>query len=75
MSGNQLKKEVEALKPDQKLEEDLNKIKVDLFENLNNVPNVPHGLVQKVKMKKIMRLSINQMILTNYHPKQSHIGN
>ena len=42
-SGNQLKKEVEALKPDQKkLEEDLNKIKLDLFENLNNVPNVPH---------------------------------
>ena len=49
-SGNQLKKEVEALKPDQKkLEEDLNKIKVDLFENLNNVPNVPHELVQKGK--------------------------
>ena len=49
-SGNQLKKEVEALKPDQKkLEEDLNKIKVDLFENLNNVPNVPHGLVRKGK--------------------------
>ena len=47
-SGNQLKKEVEALKPDQKkLEEDLNKIKVDLFENLNNVPNVPHELVRK----------------------------
>ena len=50
VSGNQLKKEVEALKPDQKkLEEDLNKIKVDLFENLNNVPNVPHGLVRKGK--------------------------
>ena len=49
-SGNQLKKEVEALKPDQKkLEEDLNKIKVDLFENLNNVPNVPHELVRKGK--------------------------
>ena len=49
-SGNQLKKEVEALKPDQKkLEEDLNKIKVDLFEKLNNVPNVPHGLVRKGK--------------------------
>ena len=49
-SGNQLKKEVEALKPDQKkLEEDLNKIKLDLFENLNNVPNVPHELVQKGK--------------------------
>ena len=49
-SGNQLKKEVEALKPDQKkLEEDLNKIKVDLFENLNNVPNVPHKLVRKGK--------------------------
>ena len=49
-SGNQLKKEVEALKPDQKkLEEDLNKIKVALFENLNNVPNVPHGLVRKGK--------------------------
>ena len=49
-SGNQLKKEVEALKPEQKkLEEDLNKIKVDLFENLNNVPNVPHGLVRKGK--------------------------
>ena len=49
-SGNQLKKEVEALKPDQKkLEEDLNKIKQDLFENLNNVPNVPHQLVQKGK--------------------------
>ena len=49
-SGNQLKKEVEALKPDQKkLEEDLNKIKVDLFENLNNVPNVPHELVPKGK--------------------------
>ena len=48
VSGNQLKKEVEALKPDQKkLEEDLNKIKVDLFENLNNVPNVPHELVRK----------------------------
>ena len=47
-SGNQLKKEVEALKPDQKkLEEDLNKVKVDLFENLNNVPNVPHELVRK----------------------------
>ena len=50
VSGNQLKKEVEALKPDQKkLEEDLNKIKVDLFENLNNVPNVPHKLVRKGK--------------------------
>ena len=50
VSGNQLKKEVEALKPDQKkLEEDLNKIKVDLFENLNNVPNVPHELVRKGK--------------------------
>ena len=50
VSGNQLKKEVEALKPDQKkLEEDLNKIKVELFENLNNVPNVPHGLVRKGK--------------------------
>ena len=49
-SGNQLKKEVEALKPDQKkLEEDLNKIKVDLFENLNNVPNGPHELVRKGK--------------------------
>jgi len=49
-SGNQLKKEVEALKPEQKkLEEDLNKIKQDLFENLNNVPNVPHQLVQKGK--------------------------
>ena len=49
-SGNQLKKEVEALKPDQKkLEEDLNKVKVDLFENLNNVPNVPHELVRKGK--------------------------
>ena len=49
-SGNQLKKEVEALKPYQKkLEEYLNKIKVDLFENLNNVPNVPHELVQKGK--------------------------
>ena len=48
VSGNQLKKEVEALKPDQKkLEEDLNKIKLDLFENLNNVPNVPHELVRK----------------------------
>jgi len=50
VSGNQLKKEVEALKPDQKkLEEDLNKIKVDLFENLNNVPNIPHELVRKGK--------------------------
>ena len=49
-SGNQLKKEVEALKPEQKkLEEDLNKIKQDLFENLNNLPNVPHQLVQKGK--------------------------
>ena len=27
----------------------LNKIKVDLFENLNNVPNVPHELVRKGK--------------------------
>jgi len=50
VSGNQLKKEVEALKPDQKkLEEDLNRIKVDLFDNLNNVPNVPHELVRKGK--------------------------
>ena len=49
-SGNQLKKEVEALKPEQKkLEEDLNKIKQYLFENLNNVPNVPHELVRKGK--------------------------
>ena len=49
-SGNQLKKEVEALKPEQKkLEEDLNRIKVDLFDNLNNVPNVPHELVRKGK--------------------------
>ena len=27
----------------------MRKIKVDLFENLNNVPNVPHELVQKGK--------------------------
>ncbi len=69
-SGNQLKKEVEALKPDQKkLEEDLNKIKVDLFENLNNVPNVPHELVRKGKSEEDNEIIYQSDYIDKLSPK------
>ena len=49
-SGNELKKQVEALKPDvKKLEKNLNEIKSELFNSLNNIPNVPHHSVKEGK--------------------------
>ena len=49
-SGNELKKQVEALKPEvKKLEKNLNEIKSELFNSLNNIPNVPHHSVKEGK--------------------------
>ena len=49
-SGNELKKQVEALKPKvKKLEKNLNEIKSELFNSLNNIPNVPHHSVKEGK--------------------------
>ena len=69
-SGNQLKKEVQAIKPDQKkLEEDLNKIEAELFENLNNVPNVPHGLVRKGKNEEDNEIIYQSVVIDKLPPK------
>ena len=46
-SGNELKKQVEALKPEiKKLEKNLNEIKSELFNSLNNITNVTHHSVK-----------------------------
>ena len=68
-SGNELKKQVEALKPELKnLEKNLNEIKSELFIILNNIPNIPHSLVKKGKSEKdneIIYESIDINKLTN----------
>ena len=72
-SGNELKKQVEALKPEvKKLEKNLNEIKSELFNSLNNIPNVPHHSVKEGKGEEdneiiyqstdIIKLAIKRMI-------------